>query len=187
MRPSPLAAAALTASLAWLLGPFDYQGELAAVAAGWVALGAALSSLYRSPQPLPLVMGALSGLGPAGALIALSLAASMPVCYSCSGGERLQGRLVAVALRTSPLRGPSTLPDGKVVACARGEPIVAGDHVEVRSVAEAARAGALFAAELGDPLVKGFLASGGALAQPGCRGETLMYRPAPEEGGKRRV
>ncbi len=176
-RPTPLAAASISLVFFWLAGPLTYQDELSYMPALWAVTGALAASLHTTSTPASLLAGLLAGLGPAGALVTLTLTASMPYCYTCPQGVELNGDLVAVVARTSPLRGASTLPDGRVVACALGTPAVMEEHVEAQGLKKAAEAGAVFAGELGDPLVRGFLASGGAIAQPGCRGESILYRP----------
>ena len=179
-RPTPLASASISLTILWLAGPLTYQEELGYMPGLWAIAGALAASLHITPIPAAILAGFLAGLGPAGALITLVLTASMPYCYACPAGVTLKGTLIAVVAKTSPLRGASILPDGRVVACAKGSPIVMEEHVKAQGLKDAMEAGAVFAGELGDPMVRGFLASGGAIAQPGCRGESILYRPKGE-------
>jgi hypothetical protein len=173
--PLPLAAASLSAALAWELGPLEYQPEVAPAAAAWIMASAAAASFYPLPLAQRALLGLAAGLGPAGALLVASVGSAMPYCYACGRGVDLEGSLVAVVTRTSRLRAASRLPDGRVVACARGRATVSESHVAARGLKEALDKGA-FAVEVGDSLVKGFLSAGGWIAGPGCRGETLLFR-----------
>ncbi|GBF08804.1 hypothetical protein apy_05290, partial [Aeropyrum pernix] len=149
----------------------------------WLAVAcAALASVVFSPfarnRIIGVVLGLASILGPA-SLLAATLAASFkPYCYSCSG-RRVEGDLVLVITRTWPSRGLEVLGDGRVVACAVGEPLVGGEAFATRE-----SYGTL---EGESWSVRRLIELGAELVYYGCRGEVLVVVPRDRKTGVERV
>ena len=182
-QPTPLAAAAIAHYLLWRSAPISYGGQ-ELLASAWTVLGAVAAASTPVNPRIRIALAVISSLGPAGSYITLVFSASAPYCYRCPEGESIEGTLVAAAARTSRLRGFSRLSDGRVVACARGRPArQPGPSIEVGSVSEMMERGVL-PAEQRDPLIRGFITSGGLAVYPGCRDETLLVKPQGK--GRRR-